>query len=191
MLVALLSNNSGKGQTDRDSNLITGRIDHININKVMKRIVTEIVFYEFDSKDELGDSEAELIDHAIAAAKRSYSPYSGFPVGSAALLDDGTVVTGCNVENSSFPGGICAEHNALSSVVALYPRSTVAAIAVVALSKEGNLTANPVKPCGKCRQVIAEEEMRSGNRIKIIMGGSEKTVVCDGAGSLLPMAFQA
>ncbi len=88
---------------------------------------------------------------AKEAALHSYSPYSGFRVGAALLLDNGETVTGANVENVSYGLTICAERAALVRAVAQFgPRIRVAAVAVVNL----NDAASP--PCGACRQVLAE-----------------------------------
>jgi homotetrameric cytidine deaminase len=93
----------------------------------------------------------QLVELAIAAAAHSYSPYSGFRVGSALLLSNGESVTGTNVENVSYGLTICAERSALVRAVAEYgPQIRIQAVAVVNL----NRSASP--PCGACRQVLAE-----------------------------------
>jgi cytidine deaminase len=75
-----------------------------------------------------------LRDKAIHAARGAYAPYSGFPVGAAALVDDGRIIAGCNVENVSYGLGLCAE------------------CAVVCVDGGGAL----LMPCGRCRQVLLE-----------------------------------
>ena len=101
--------------------------------------------------EELANLTQELIHAALAAAERSYSPYSGFRVGAALKLTNGEIVTGTNVENVSYGLTICAERAALVRAVARYgPEIRVAAVAVVNL----NGAASP--PCGACRQVLAE-----------------------------------
>ena len=93
----------------------------------------------------------QLIDAAIAVAAHSYSPYSGFRVGSALLLSNGKIVAGTNVENVSYGLTICAERSALVSAIGQFgPEIRVAAVAVV------NLNDSPSPPCGACRQVLAE-----------------------------------
>ena len=89
----------------------------------------------------------ELVRHAQAARLRAYAPYSGYLVGAAVLAVDGTVVTGCNVENASYGATICAERVALTAAVSQGLRDFTA-IAVV--------TQNGGAPCGMCRQVMAE-----------------------------------
>ena len=89
-----------------------------------------------------------LIQHAAAARENAYAPYSGFAVGASLLCTDGTVFTGCNVENASYPAGICAERSALSAAVSAGKRH-FSAIAIAAGK-------DPTPPCGICRQALAE-----------------------------------
>ncbi len=90
-------------------------------------------------------TDRELFEEAEAAAAGAYAPYSGFHVGAAALLRDGRVVTGVNVENASYPLGSCAERSALSAAVSAGAKpGDVEALAVTA------------SPCGGCRQWLAE-----------------------------------
>lgn len=92
-----------------------------------------------------------LLENAKTAAEMSYSPYSGFRVGAALLLDNNEVVTGTNVENVSYGLTICAERAALVRAVSeLGPKIRIRAVAVANL----NGAASP--PCGACRQMMAE-----------------------------------
>lgn len=85
------------------------------------------------------------------AAARSYSPYSGFAVGAAALLVDGSVVSGTNVENASYPLGLCAESAMVGVLIAGGHRpDDLAAVAVTDTAGEF------LAPCGRCRQVLHE-----------------------------------
>ena len=98
----------------------------------------------------LPDMEVQRLLHAaFEAQKNSYSPYSHYPVGAAVLLEDGSIFTGCNVENASYPAGFCAEQNAIGSAIAA-GKLNFQAIAVV--GSEDTYTT----PCGICRQVLAE-----------------------------------
>lgn len=90
-----------------------------------------------------------LIDAATRARERAYAPYSSFKVGAAVVMDDGSIYPGCNVENSSFGGTICAERTAVVSAVASGARR-IRAVAVV------TDTDPPAAPCGLCRQVLVE-----------------------------------
>ena len=100
----------------------------------------------------LTHEEAEALQLAATrAAENAYAPYSGFRVGAALLLDDGSTVTGCNVENVSYGLTICAERSAMVRAISERGASVrVKAIAVTNL----NHAASP--PCGACRQVLSE-----------------------------------
>jgi cytidine deaminase len=89
----------------------------------------------------------QLIDAAIAIQKNAYAPYSKFLVGAAVLTEDGTIVTGTNVENASYGLTICAERIAAGAAVAAGHRK-ITAVAVA--------TAGAASPCGACRQFLAE-----------------------------------
>ena len=91
-----------------------------------------------------------LFEQAMEAAKNAYAPYSHFRVGAALLLDDGSVVTGVNVENRSYGLTNCAERTALFSAVAM-GKKNFTAIAIATPDAD-----YPVGPCGACRQVISE-----------------------------------
>ncbi|WP_348266019.1 cytidine deaminase [Edaphobacter paludis] len=94
---------------------------------------------------------AQLQHKAAAAAQKAYAPYSHFRVGAALLLEDGTIVTGCNVENASYRLTTCAEQTAITSAVALHgPAIRIRAIAVANLNNAAS------QPCGACRQTILE-----------------------------------
>lgn len=92
----------------------------------------------------------ELLMAARAAQKNAYAPYSNFHVGAAILLDDGSIFNGCNVENASYGGTICAERGAILSAVAQKGAIKIVEIVVVSSGSP------PWPPCGLCRQVISE-----------------------------------
>jgi cytidine deaminase len=121
-----------------------------------------------------------LLRAAVAVRGNAHAPYSRFPVG-AAVLAEGRVYAGCNVENSSFPLSVCAERNAVAAAIAAGARS-IDAVAVVAG------TGRPGPPCGGCRQVLAEF-CAAGTRVLYAAagGGSVETTL----GALLPEAFGA
>ena len=95
-------------------------------------------------------TDRELVELAFTMLERSYVPYSNFPVGAALLCGDGTVFTGCNVENAAYGSTICAERTALVKAVSEGHRDDLAAIAVVGNSE------GPCWPCGACRQMLYE-----------------------------------
>ena len=119
----------------------------------------------------------KLIDRAIVARDKTYSPYSHFGVGAALLCEDGTIYEGCNIENASYGLTNCAERTAIFKAVS-EGQTKFKALAVVA-DTEG-----PCAPCGACRQVMAEFKIPI-----IIMGnlmGNIKIVTIE---ELLPFSF--
>lgn len=96
-----------------------------------------------------GDEWKMLRGKAIDVSSRAYAPYSGFPVGAAALVDDGRVITGCNVENVSYGLGLCAE---CAVVCALISGGGGRLVAVAVVDAIGTA----LMPCGRCRQLLFE-----------------------------------
>ena len=90
-----------------------------------------------------------LREHALAAMEKAYEPYSKFPVGVAALVDDGRIISGCNVENASYGLGLCAECALVSSLAMTGGGKLVAFYCVDGQS-------NVLMPCGRCRQLLFE-----------------------------------
>lgn len=153
-----------------------------------KTINISFSYHELNDPDELEETDRELVYAAREAALNAYAPYSKFKVGAAIRLSSGIIVRGSNIENAAFPSGICAERSALSNSISNYPEDKPTTMAIAAMSEEG-LTYDPVPPCGNCRQVIAEEELRTGNNIRMILSGSDKIFIIESIGNLLPMQF--
>jgi cytidine deaminase len=97
----------------------------------------------------LGARVDELRDAAFAALEQAYAPYSSFRVGAAILAADGSIGIGCNVENASFPAGMCAERVAVGTLAARGVRQ----FDLLLIATEAD---SPTPPCGLCRQVLAE-----------------------------------
>lgn len=131
-------------------------------------------------------SEDNNRDSLIAAAKRamenSYSPYSKFRVGAALRFADGTVVTGTNIENASYGLTLCAETVAVAKAMDDGHRGGLEEIAVI-----GD-TADPVTPCGRCRQVL-NEMAELGSTDPIVWCAGDGEVVQTRLSDLLPRAF--
>ncbi|ASP31354.1 cytidine deaminase [Qipengyuania flava] len=127
-------------------------------------------------------TDDDLIAAARDAAAKSYSPYSGFPVGAALRFADGSVVTGTNIENASYGLALCAETVAVSKAMADGVRGGLVAVAVTGPGDE------PITPCGRCRQVLNELAQ---------LGGTDPDILCVGPheirrlrlSELLPDAF--
>jgi len=145
-------------------------------------------YTEYEKTEELGSEDMELVFNAREAALNAYAPYSKFKVGAAVRLESGVIVRGANVENAVFPAGICAERSALSNSITNHTKDKPIALAIASMTEDG-LTEDFPSPCGSCRQVIAEEESRTGNKIKIILSGKNKTIIVNGISSLLPLQF--
>ena len=131
-----------------------------------------------------GISQPQIDDlraRARAAAANAYAPYSHFRVGAAILLKDGSVVTGCNVENASYRLTTCAEQSAISSAVALHgPTIQIQAVVIV------NLNDTASQPCGGCRQTIHEF---SSPQTEVYFPAADGTLTRSTVAELLPHAF--
>ena len=127
---------------------------------------------------------ANLHAQAALAAANAYAPYSHFHVGAALLLDNGEVITGCNVENASYRLTTCAEQAAVARAVTQFgPAIRIEAVAVA--------NADPAvacQPCGACRQTLAE--FASGDCLILYPGNGGALVECTLA-ELLPASFTA
>ncbi len=96
-----------------------------------------------------------LLNTAQEARKRAYAPYSHFMVGAALMGESGKVYTGCNVENASYPAGLCAERSAVAQGIS-QGEQRFAAIAITGGGKGQESPLGPAYPCGICRQVLLE-----------------------------------
>ncbi len=121
-------------------------------------------------------SPQQLVAAAQSARKHAYAPYSNYAVGAAVLAVDGEIIQGCNVENASYGGTICAERVALTAAIAQGKRE-LKAIAVV--------TVDGGSPCGFCRQVMIE----LGAEMDVYIGDEAGNFRCTTVRALLPDAF--
>ena len=133
-----------------------------------------------------------LIDAAAAAARHAHAPYSRFAVGAALLLDDGTVIVGTNFENASYGLSLCAETVALAAANAAGRLRDVVAIGVIggAMTADGMTGDAPVRPCGRCRQILNEAAQLGARDIVVHCASADgATIERHLVSDLLPHAF--
>ena len=124
-------------------------------------------------------TDQELVQAAISMLERAYAPYSGFAVGAALLCDDGSVFTGCNVENAAYGSAICAERTALLKAVSEGHRDDWVAMAVAGRGEDY------CWPCGSCRQMLYE----FAPDLKLLVARGDGHFVTTSLGELLPHGF--
>jgi cytidine deaminase len=130
-----------------------------------------------------GQSDQALIDAATKAADNAHAPYSHFAVGAAVRTKAGGLYVGCNVENVSYPVGVCAERNAIAAAVSAEGRSMkIVSMAVVARNDGKE---SPCSPCGACRQALRE----FGNNIAVFYRWPGLKYKCSSSAELLPDSF--
>lgn len=147
-----------------------------------------LISFRIIEDDQLLESrDRKLVIASEEARSRAYAPYSGFFVGAAVLLDDGSVISGNNQENAAYPSGLCAERVAIFSALANHPEKEIVSIAISSHTPHGD----PAAPCGACRQVIQETQCRQEKDIRLLLSDSSgKVLLFDKATDLLPMAFK-
>lgn len=142
-----------------------------------------------ESPDALQSADKNLVLEALKAAENSYSPYSGFQVGAALLLENEKIFTGTNQENTAFPSGLCAERAAMFAAGNQFPDTSYNTLAVAAKSIKFPVT-EPVQPCGACRQVMSQHEIKFDISFRVLLYGETGEVwEIEKASSLLPFSF--
>jgi len=141
----------------------------------------------------MNDEAMRLIEAARVAAVHAHAPYSRFAVGAALLMVDGSIVTGANIENASYGLSLCAETVAVATASAAGRIGDVVAVGVIggAMDAEGRATgAEPVSPCGRCRQVLNEAAQMGGRDLIVHCGAAEGDRIASyRLSELLPEAF--
>lgn len=159
-----------------------------------KEIVIKAKKYSYD---ELEPERRKLVDMARRATKRSLATYSKFHVGAAIEMANGEYVIGANQENAAYPSGTCAERTAAYYASAKYPGVAMKRIAIAAWTRlrhndddpfDACFQAEPISPCGACRQALLEYEKLYGP-IEVILYGLNETLVFPSIASLLPLCF--
>lgn len=148
-----------------------------------------IKYKEYVNIDSLDKADKELMLRAIAATDGAYAPYSGFHVGAALRLADGSIVVGNNQENVAYPSGLCAERTALFAASAQRPdMRNYTALAIAGRNAAGELC--EASPCGACRQVMLEYEQQQGHALRVLclqQGGAVREV--SSVADLMPFSF--
>lgn len=140
------------------------------------------------SINELSKEDKNLVESAEKFLDNAYAPYSKFNVSCALLLDNGQIINGTNQENAAYPSGICAERTTIFYANSMYPNSRVETMAIIAKTN-GKILEIPITPCGSCRQVILESQIRQKSPIKIILVGTKKCFIINSITDLLPLSF--
>ena len=139
--------------------------------------------------DHLDEAQKMVVEAAVDAIQTSYSPYSKFAVGAALLLDDGSIIKGSNQENMAYPSGTCAERAALFTYGSKGLSSKIIKLAVFARF-HGSESLAFGAPCGGCRQVMLEYELKQKLPFEVIFFHNNSYVLSTSAKSLLPFHFQ-
>ena len=125
---------------------------------------------------------------ASIAMVSSYAPYSNFNVGAAVRMSNGEIVTGSNQENAASPSGLCAERVTMFYANSRYPNVAPKALAI-ATFVDGDFLEEPITPCGACRQVLLEREVRYGVNIDVLLYGKKGIYKISSVKDLLPLSF--
>ncbi len=155
----------------------------------MEKKEIRLWYSEYPAMTDLVPEQQEVVRAAEEASKMAYAPYSGFYVGAAVKLENGTIIKGNNQENAAYPSGICAERVAMWSAMANNSGTRIKCIAIVSVAKKtGDII--PVTPCGSCRQALLEYEILQEKPIQVIMYAKKRRVIVfDSIANLLPMQF--
>lgn len=157
----------------------------------MKEINTGSIAFIYEDINELSDVDKNLMKVAVEATKTAYAPYSGFNVGAALLMEDGSIIIGNNQENAAYPSGMCAERVAIWKAGSSFPNKKVKKIAITAVSSNKQLD-KPVGPCGACRQTLLEYEINQKEDVEVFfMGEIGNVVKTSSIASLLPFSFDS
>ena len=155
----------------------------------MKKQQLSTSYLIYDSPSELPPAEQELLAVAKNALANSHSPYSNFKVGAAAQIENGAILGSSNYENAAYPLCVCAEHSVLITAANHFPKLSVTTLAIT-VKNPNKIIDQPALPCGGCRQVIRETEVRNGQDIKIILQGETGPVyVFENGKGILPLSF--
>jgi cytidine deaminase len=135
------------------------------------------------------DTAERLIEAARGAAANAWAPYSHFSVGAALLLADGSIITGANVENSSYGLSLCAETVAVAKASADGRMRDIVAVGIVG-GMTGKDGIEPILPCGRCRQILNEAAQAGKRDLQVWCSGLTGGPIAEySLSELLPHAF--
>jgi cytidine deaminase len=144
----------------------------------------------YESINELNSKDQKLLKAAEQILEKSYSVYSGFSVGAAALLSNGEIVCANNQENIAYPSSMCAERVLFYYCKSNFPDCIIEKVAITVKAVE-KIIDEPISPCGACRQVMFEYENNQDKQINILLKGEVGNVYeIDSITDLLPLGFQ-
>jgi cytidine deaminase len=152
---------------------------------IERKIEISVMVYAYE---ELSEEYKRLVDEAKNATQNAYAPYSEFNVGAAVLLENGEMVSGTNQENAAYPSGLCAERVTMFYANSKYPNVAPKALAIATFAG-GDFLDEPITPCGACRQVLLESEMRYGVDIDVLLYGKRGVYKLSSVKALLPLSF--
>jgi cytidine deaminase len=149
----------------------------------------EILLESYESPEGLNASDRALLDLAVKKLGSGHAPYSGFHVSAAVRTQSGALYVGTNQENASYPVGICAERVALSVSNMQSEGEAIEVMALVYRDPSGH-NAQPLAPCGMCRQALREQTYRQKKPIRLIMATEGGSILATAnADELLPISF--
>jgi len=152
----------------------------------------KIISFEYQiipDQDGLESDDRALLKRASEALEQAYAPYSEFKVGASLIDSEGNIFIGANMENASYPICICAEGALLTAYNTSGSKAPIRTAAITATSSS-HVIDHPIAPCGACRQMLSEMELKQGQAIRLLLQGSEGPVyIIDKISDVLPLGF--
>ena len=132
------------------------------------------------------DFPREITERLESLLKTAHAPYSNYPVSSIVVMESGAMIVGTNQENAAFPSGLCAERVAVLAAKAAHPHEAIQTVYIMT----GESEREPAAPCGSCRQVLHETELRQTEPFELILlNKTNKALAFTGVQGLLPFSF--
>jgi len=128
----------------------------------------------------------EITERLESLLKTAHAPYSNYPVSSVVVMQSGALIVGTNQENAAFPSGLCAERVAVLAAKAAHPHEAIQTVYIMT----GESEREPAAPCGSCRQVLHETELRQTEPFELILlNKTHNALAFNGVKGLLPFSF--